>query len=560
MKIFILSLIFIFSMLFSLAQNNQHAKLKVFIECNFCDQNYIRSEITFVEFINDRAAADVQLVITYRNGDAGSRLFNFQFIGQKIFKNQLHDMMYNQPVNTTDAERKIQIAKRIRIGLLPYTKPPSAQLISKDTVMPADKNVLINAPDINIPEPQKQSEKLKVYLDCKIDCDDNYIRSDLSFVDFVRDRFAADVHVLITSQKTGSGGDHVQMIFFGQKNAKNLTDTIIADQSPNATSVEKRSQIANRLRYGLIPFITKIPNVVLFEITKGILTNTNGDTVVNPLTNVAQQRTYDKWNYWVFRLGADGTYSVDQNYKSSSVSTTLAANRTTNNLRVNFSLSNENNTSLYKYENNGVITNYKVINKNYQVNHTLITSLGKRLSFMYDLRFSSNTFTNNKNRLYAGTGIEYAIFPYSLSNTKFFTISYNADVRHNNYFDTTIFNKTSEYLFGHKAQANFSLKQKWGDMNAAIVYRAYFNNGALNNLSANMSINLRITGGLFFYIYTSGELIHDQVYLLKGNATLQEILTRRRQLASEYSFYSGAGISYRFGSILNNFVNPRFSR
>ena len=74
-----------------------------------------------------------------------------------------------------------------------------------------------------------------------------------------------------------------------------------------------------------------------------------------------------------------------------------------------------------------------------------------------------------------------------------------------------------------------------------------------------MSINLRITGGLSFYVYSSGGLIHDQVYLEKGNATIQEILTRRRQLASTYSFNSGAGLSFRFGSILNNFVNPRFS-
>jgi hypothetical protein len=46
--------------------------------------------------------------------------------------------------------------------------------------------------------------------------------------------------------------------------------------------------------------------------------------------------------------------------------------------------------------------------------------------------------------------------------------------------------------------------------------------------------------------------------LVKGDATEQEVLTRKRQLASTYNYYTSFGLNYRFGSILNNFVNPRF--
>jgi len=71
-------------------------------------------------------------------------------------------------------------------------------------------------------------------------------------------------------------------------------------------------------------------------------------------------------------------------------------------------------------------------------------------------------------------------------------------------------------------------------------------------------VDIRITGGLSFNIYTSAELIHDQLFLPKEGATPQEVLTRRRQLASGYRLFTFFGISYRFGSKLNNFVNPRF--
>jgi hypothetical protein len=53
-------------------------------------------------------------------------------------------------------------------------------------------------------------------------------------------------------------------------------------------------------------------------------------------------------------------------------------------------------------------------------------------------------------------------------------------------------------------------------------------------------------------------LTRDQIFLPKGGATSQEVLTRRRQLASGYNIYSYFGLNYRFGSKLNNFVNPRF--
>jgi hypothetical protein len=72
------------------------------------------------------------------------------------------------------------------------------------------------------------------------------------------------------------------------------------------------------------------------------------------------------------------------------------------------------------------------------------------------------------------------------------------------------------------------------------------------------SVNVRITGGLSFNVFVFGGLVRDQLYLPKGDVTEQEVLTRRRQLASAYNYYTSFGINYRFGSKLSNFVNPRF--
>ena len=53
--------------------------------------------------------------------------------------------------------------------------------------------------------------------------------------------------------------------------------------------------------------------------------------------------------------------------------------------------------------------------------------------------------------------------------------------------------------------------------------------------------------------------IRDQLYLPRGVASNEEVLVRQRQLATSYSYQVYASISYSFGSIFNNVVNPRMS-
>jgi len=44
----------------------------------------------------------------------------------------------------------------------------------------------------------RESAKLRVYLDCDA-CDFDYLRTEVTFVDYVRDRQDAAVHILVTS-------------------------------------------------------------------------------------------------------------------------------------------------------------------------------------------------------------------------------------------------------------------------------------------------------------------------------------------------------------------------
>lgn len=397
----------------------------------------------------------------------------------------------------------------------------------------------------------KMPDKLKVFIDCSnTRCDIRFIRTEINLVDFMLDRVASDVHILVTKQRTGSGGSKYQLIFFGQNRFNNLQDTLQFNTDPNATDFEQRDLLIKYIKLGLAPYVAKTNAakdvIISFKRTEKI--SDKKDSVIK-----------DPWNYWVYKVGLNGNLSKDEVYKNSSLSVRLSVNRVTEELKTGFELRNGKNQTIFKIDDgNGNIEKIIIKNNDYNFQHYLVKSLGAHWSYGYEAALSRSTFSNNKNRAILTTGIEYAIFPYKEVNTKFFTASYSVDIRRNSYFDTTLYDKTKETLIGQGIESNFAFNQKWGTVSFGAKYHNYFHNWKLYKIGFNSQVDIRVTGGLSFNIYTSAELTRDQIFLPKGGATPQEVLTRRRQLASGYNFYTFFGINYRFGSKLNNFVNPRF--
>jgi len=58
-------------------------------------------------------------------------------------------------------------------------------------------------------------------------------------------------------------------------------------------------------------------------------------------------------------------------------------------------------------------------------------------------------------------------------------------------------------------------------------------------------------------IYGSFSMPRNQIGLVKTEATAEDVLLRQYELETQYSYYTSIGLSYTFGSIYNNVVNPR---
>ena len=397
------------------------------------------------------------------------------------------------------------------------------------------------------------TDKIKLFLDCSgTRCDGTYIRTEINLVDFVNNRDVADVHLLLTDLQSGNGGRTYQLIFFGQNEFSNKSDTIKFSMPPSATDVEYREKLLNTIKVGLVPYVAQTPWI--------------NEMMVSMKTDEADSNRYstpkglDEWNYWVFRVGGRGNLSEDQNYKETELNGYVSVNRTVPENRTELRAGYGRERSDFEYiRDDGSLESFSVKNSNWYLRHLLVNSFNEHWSYGYYLNVRNSTFSNYQYSVRVSPALEVNLFPYSQVNTKYFAISYLLEARGNRYYEETIYDKTSEWLYGHQLQTVVSLKQKWGNFSTTASYFNFFHDWSQNNIQIDLRADVRVKGNLSFFVNFYGGLTRNQVFIAKGESSVQDVLARRKQLASGYEYGTWFGMNYRFGSINNTFINPRFS-
>ena len=122
-----------------------------------------------------------------------------------------------------------------------------------------------------------------------------------------------------------------------------------------------------------------------------------------------------------------------------------------------------------------------------------------------------------------------------------------------------MFNKKQEWLFSNDLGLYASYTQKWGSVNGSLTWYNYLDDFSKNNLSLYLNLQVQVIKGLSVNLYTSASIINDQLNIAKEGADSQEVLLRLKALSTNFNYYTSIGFTYRFGSALNNIVNPRFT-
>ncbi|MEM7102729.1 MAG: hypothetical protein AAF502_06290 [Bacteroidota bacterium] len=114
---------FVFSLLlmgFAFAQSSDD-RPDLFIDCQmYCDFTYIKEEIRFVNYLNDRQMADIYVLATRQSTGAGGREVQLAFIGNNEFTTINDTIRYFTDPDGTDAILREQFVKELKKGLLQF--------------------------------------------------------------------------------------------------------------------------------------------------------------------------------------------------------------------------------------------------------------------------------------------------------------------------------------------------------------------------------------------------------------------------------------------------------
>ncbi len=235
-------------------------------------------------------------------------------------------------------------------------------------------------------------------------------------------------------------------------------------------------------------------------------------------------------------------------------SSSLSAERVTHDWKINLRTYGNYEEDRFSFEEDTTIS----ITRSYGGYGLLVRSISDHFSIGISGRIRSSTYSNIDLSMNLNPGVEYNIFPYSESATRELRINYSIGPHYNDYIERTIFDKTSELLWRHNLEVVLDQTQPWGNMRLSLDYSSFLHDFSKNRFSISGDANIRIFKGFSLNMFGMYSFIHDQVNLPKGEATQEDILLRRRELATGFEYYGRIGLEYAFGAISNNIVNPRF--
>ena len=385
---------------------------------------------------------------------------------------------------------------------------------------------------------------VKIFLDCH-DCDMNYTRQEIPYINYVRDIHDAQVVILVTEQDAGSGGTEYTYTFHGQDNFTGMDDTLSYTTSPDQTNTIVRQKRTDLLKMGLMRYVAKTPLFNEIEIRHN--------------EELGSAEVIDRWNNWVFEISTEPRFESEEAQKELDLRNSLNISKITPEIKLEIEIDHfYQREKFIEHANTDSVISSTYSTSSASMDNLFVKSLGENWSagLKWDLGSSTRENYNFKTELLPS--IEYDIFPYSEATHRQLRILYSVGYQFNNYIDSTIYNKVSESLYLQKMSLAFQVQKKWGSINISLSGSNYFHDFSKNRIELGSFINIRIFKGLSLQIYGEAAHINDQVNLKKGVISEAERLLQLRELATKYRIEGGIEITYTFGSIYNNVVNPRF--
>jgi len=383
-----------------------------------------------------------------------------------------------------------------------------------------------------------------VFLDCNA-CDVTYIRTNITFVNYVRDQDDASIYLDIKDQRTGGGGREYTLIFSEIGVDSGLVDTLRYSSPSSDTNDERRIGLNRYIKIGLIPYVTGTVALESLDIFY--------ETPDEDLAGAEEEE--DPWNNWVFDINVSSNLSGQASETNFGLYNGFEAERTTNTWKIRARMRGEIRRRTIELTDETLN-----INRDWGEYWGMIGySLTNRSTLALFSRASFSRTGNIALSTYIAPAIEYSFFPYDEFQQRRFIVQYQITPMYRRYFNTTIFLKDSETIMSQELSTRLRYDQRWGRIDIRMSGMHFFHDTSINRFEINPSFDVRIIRGLSVRLSGRYRIIQDQLSLEADiDPNDPDNIIRGTQRPTSYDYSISFGLSYTFGSIYNNIVNPRF--
>jgi len=384
-----------------------------------------------------------------------------------------------------------------------------------------------------------------VYIDCR-DCDYNFIRTELSFVNYVRDPEMADIHVFVTEEGTAGGGREYQFSFIGRRAFAGTAYTLKHHVGHNATRKEIRDALTGFLKMGYASFMLQTPLGVRFSVE---YEDAESSDVISEV--------HDPWNYWVFQAYVGRVeLEMESNQTEFDSRWGIFADRVTQHWKLRIRpYFNYGRVKIQTVERDDPVVS---VQRRHGLDSYAIKSLTDHWSAGLFGTYLTENGRNIRHEVTVSPGVEYSLFPYEVATRRAITFTYQLGYRYHDYYEETIYGKMEENLLNHQLRGEVNILQSWGNIETGFSGFQYLHDLSRRRVELYGQTSVRVFEGFSLSFQVEYSVVRDQLGLPKGEASLEDVLLKQRELATDYSFESSIALTYTFGSKFSNVVNTRF--